>query len=206
MVKSYDRAVKKLIEVFTNNIPVIGLQNEDSSENALEALKQAALNTKEDKIPFPLISVFRKPEIQITDGSQTKRASTEEGYLFEDGRGNRAELVAMRSTLSYAIDVFDVSKEAAEEIATKLFFRLRNNPQLEVKFSFPDLAGQEITCLPEIQLEPTIRHMRLNDSSKAQAYKIRIEFNLVNANIFDVITLPEFGDFTYHITVELLKS
>lgn len=203
MLKAYDTAVKQLIEVFSNKIPVFGLQNEDT-ENDDAAITQAGKNSKEDKISLPIISVFRNPEILITDGSKTKRSSTAEGYSWEDSQGNALSLVAMRSTLTYTIDVFDVTRSSTEEIATKLFFRLRNNPQIEANFYFEEIDFAE-TCIAEIQLGETITHVRLNEKTKAQAYKIRFSFQLVNANIYDLLS-REFPNLSYSILVKLDES
>lgn len=200
MLKAYDVAVKKLIEVFSNKIPVYGLQNDDSNDFE-SAVTQAGKNTGEDKIPFPMISVFRTPDIQITDSSQTKRASTADGFTWADDNGKALSLVTMRSTLTYTIDVFDVTRESAEKIAIMLFFRLRNNPEISVDFYF----GKEIfeNCKAEIELQDSITNMRVNDQTKAQAYKIRFSFKLVNANIYDLLVRDFPEEIKYSVFVEL---
>lgn len=205
MIRAYDIAVKKLIETFTNKIPVIGLQNQDQGDIGDSIVNQLGKDSQEDKIPFPVISVFRNPEIKITDGALTKRASTAEGYSWEDDQGRAISLVAMRSTLSYTIDVFDVSRAAAEEIALKLYFRLRNNPEIHAIFRFDDLIDFEQDCKAEIQMNDEIVHQRMNDTSKSQAYKIRMSFNLVNANIFDVI-IKDYPTLNYEIVVKFKEE
>lgn len=120
MVKCYDIGVKKLIEVFANNIKVIGLASDDSSPEFENVFTQAGQDSPDGKLPFPIISVFRNPEIEITDGSMTKRASSAEGYTEVDSlQGLANSLVIMRTTLTYTVDVFDVAKASAEEIAIK---------------------------------------------------------------------------------------
>ena len=187
MLKAYDIAVKDLIKVFAPNIMVVGLQNDDSTDEGEAAVAQAGKDTPEDKISYPIISVFRNPEIDITDGSMTKRASTSEGYSSLSESGERViSLVAMRSTLTYTIDVFDVTREAAEKIALGLYFRLRNNPEIKATFEFEDF-NKSVECKAEIELKPGITNVRVNDKSKSQLYKIRFSFDLVNANIYDLI-------------------
>ena len=206
MLKAYDVAVKNLIQVFTNNIPVVGLQNEDSTETNERTLSQAGLEKgEEDKIPFPVISVFRNPEVQITDGSMTKRASTAEGYSWEDEKGGVYSLVAMRATLQYTVDIFDVAKASAEEIATKLFFRLRNNPEIKVNFCLNDDPHIVEQCVAEIQMGNTLTHIRLNNNTTTQAYKIRFTFSLVNANIYDVLS-KQYPNLVYTVTVKLAEN
>ena len=203
MVKTYDRAVLDLIKVFTNNIPVIGLQNDDTGDISESTFTQAGKKTPEDKVPLPLISVFRNPEIAITDSSVTKRPSMGVGYRWVDSEGYYS-LVCMRTTLSYTVDVIGVSKASVEDIAVKLFFRLRNNPEIRVDFSFPD-ADYKTVCKAEIQLGDKLTHIRTNTPANSQLYKIRFTFNLVNANIYDLINKPVTG-ITYSIEVKLNES
>lgn len=204
MVRAYDIAVKKLIEVFANKILVVGLQNETQGDIGESVVDQVANDSPEDKMSLPVISVFRNPEIQITDGSMTKRAGTAEGYSWEDDNGRAISLVAMRSTLTYTVDVFDVSRASAEEVALKLYFRLRNNPEIEALFKFDDFNHFE-TCKAEIQMNENIVHQRLNENTKAQAYKIRFSFSLVNANIYDLLS-RDFPSLNYEIVVKLKEE
>lgn len=197
MIKAYDIAVKKLIQIFANKIPVVGLQNEDGSDGAESVMAQVANKTEKDKIPFPIISIFRSPEINITDGSVTKRAGTAEGYSWVNKEtGELVSLVAMRATLAYTIDIFDVTRASAEEVALKLYFRLRNNPEVNATFKFKDFDHTE-ECYAEIQMNPEVTNVRVNDKGKTQMYKIRFSFNLVNANIFDILVrdLPRLLDY-----------
>ena len=203
MLKAYDIAVKDLIKVFAPNIMVVGLQNDDSTDEGEAAVAQAGKDTPEDKISYPIISVFRNPEIDITDGSMTKRASTSEGYGSLSESGERViSLVAMRSTLTYTIDVFDVTREAAEKIALGLYFRLRNNPEIKATFEFEDF-NRSVECKAEIELKPGITNVRVNDKSKSQLYKIRFSFDLVNANIYDLIDREAIRFIEYSIRVSL---
>ena len=203
MLKAYDIAVKDLIKVFAPNIMVVGLQNDDSTDEGEAAVAQAGKDTPEDKISYPIISVFRYPEIDITDGSMTKRASTSEGYGSLSESGERViSLVAMRSTLTYTIDVFDVTREAAEKIALGLYFRLRNNPEIKATFEFEDF-NRSVECKAEIELKPGITNVRVNDKSKSQLYKIRFSFDLVNANIYDLIDREAIRFIEYSIRVSL---
>lgn len=203
MLKAYDLAVKELIKVFAPNINVIGLQNDDTTDEGEASVTKAGLNAKEDKISYPIISVFRNPGIEIADGSITKRASTSEGYSSLSQDGERVlSLVAMRSTLTYTIDIFDVTREAAEKIAIGLYFRLRNNPEISATFEFEDF-NKSVTCKAEIELKSDITNVRVNDSGKSQLYKIRFSFNLVNANIYDIIDREAIKYIEYSIRVSL---
>ena len=203
MLKAYDIAVKDLIKIFAPNIMVVGLQNDDSTDEGEAAVAQAGKDTLEDKISYPIISVFRNPGVNITDGSMTKRASTSEGYGSLSESGERViSLVAMRSTLTYTIDVFDVTREAAEKIALGLYFRLRNNPEIKATFEFEDF-NKSVECKAEIELKPEITNVRVNDKSKSQLYKIRFSFDLVNANIYDLIDKEAVRFIEYSIRVSL---
>lgn len=203
MLKAYDIAVKDLIKIFAPNIMVVGLQNDDTTDEGEAAVAQAGKDTPDDKISYPIISVFRNPEIDITDGSMTKRASTSEGYGSLSESGERViSLVAMRSTLTYTIDVFDVTREAAEKIALGLYFRLRNNPEIKATFEFEDF-NKSVECKAEIELKPGITNVRVNDKSKSQLYKIRFSFDLVNANIYDLIDKEAIRFIEYSIRVSL---
>lgn len=206
MVKAYDIAVKKLIQVFVPNIKVVGLQNDDSTDTSESVVSQAGANTEEDKVSLPVISVFRNPDIEITDAPQTKRASTAKGYEgYDEEKGVAVSLVAMRSTLTYTVDVFDVTRAAAEAIAVKLFFRLRNNPEIVAEFNFDDFDYQT-TCKADIQLENQITNSRINDKEKAQCYKIRFSFKLVNANIYDLIDRDPIKQINYRVSVRLVDT
>lgn len=203
MIKAYDVAVKNLIQVFVPNIRVVGLQNDDNNDTPESTLLQAGVNSKEDKISYPIISVFRNPDIEITDAPQTKRASTARGYSeYSQEKDAVLSLVAMRTTLTYTVDVFDVTRAAAEAIAIKLFFRLRNNPEISTEFSFEDF-NYRVACKADIQLENQITNGRVNDREKAQCYKIRFSFKLVNANIFDILDKDPIKHINYSILVKL---
>jgi hypothetical protein len=203
MIKAYDVAVKNLIQVFVPNIKVVGLQNDDSGDTPESTLSQAGADSKEYKISYPIISVFRNPDIEITDAPQTKRASTARGYSkYSQEKDAVVSLVAMRTTLTYTVDVFDVTRAAAEAIAVKLFFRLRNNPEISTEFSFEDF-NYKVTCKADIQLENQITNGRVNDREKAQCYKIRFSFRLVNANIFDILDKDPIRHINYNISVRL---
>lgn len=185
MFQVYDIAIRDLIKVFTPGIPVLGLQNDDSSESSEMAMSQAS--GKDDKITFPVISVFRNPDIEITDGSMTKRASTSIGYSEIDYINYSSNsIVATRTTLGYTIDIFDLTRAAAEEIAMKLFFRLRNNPEVEVEFNFPG-SSEPVICKAEIQLDQKVTNVRVQGLESSQLYKIRITLNLVNANVYELL-------------------
>lgn len=204
MVKPYDIAVKKLIQIFAPNILVIGLQNDDSSQSFESVMTQAGKDSKDDKIQFPVISIFRNPNIEITDGSVTKRAGTSEGFSEFDYENYTADkLVFMRSTLGYTIDTFDVTREAAEEIATRLYFRLRNNPEIIAKFIIPGYENKSYNCAAEIELEPEITNIKTNDLNGSQLYKIRFGFKLVNANLFDIISKELPREIRWTVTAEL---
>ena len=199
MFRPFDIAVKDLIQVFAKNIPVIGLQNDDTTDSSESVLSQVAKNSNEDKLSFPIISIFRNPEAEIIDASHTKRPSSVEGYSW-DTENKAITLVTMRAKTSYTVDVFDVTRASAEEIALRLFFRLRNNPEVKATIDFPQ-AGHSEKCKAEIQLNPQILNARVNDKSKIQAYKIRFSFNLIGINLFDLIS-REWPELRYTITVE----
>ena len=185
MLKAYDVGVKKLIEVFAPNIKVIGLQNDDSTDTSESVMSQAGKNSPEDKISFPIISVFRNPSIEIIDGAMTKRSSTYQGYQVREG-DRVLSLVTLRANLEYTIDVFEVTRAAAEEIALKLFFRLRNNPEIVTTFDF-DEYGYSLNCTSTIQLEDSIENQRVNSADKIQCSKLRFSFKLANVNIYDLL-------------------
>ena len=185
MLEAYDISVKKLIGIFANKIPVVGLQNDDNTENSESVMTRSETAPGSGISSFPVISVFRGPEINITDGSITKRSSTYQGYSVKTPRG-LAHLVAMRGNLHYTVDVFDTTRASAEKIALQLYFRLRNNPQIDVKFDFKDFEYQA-ECSADIQMEEDISHQKVNSASSAQVYKIRIGFTLSNVNLYDLI-------------------
>ena len=199
MIKIYDIGVKKLIETFSNKIKVIGLQNDDSGESSENLINQAGLESEEDKVSFPVISVFRNPEIEIIDGSTTKRPSTYIGYS-EISEAVATKLVAMRANLSYTIDVFDVTRASAEEVALKLYFRLRNNPEIKVTFNMYDY---QVPCICEVALDPNITNTRTQSLDKSQMYKLRFSFKLLNVNIYDLISRELPTKIRWFITAEL---
>lgn len=204
MLRPYDLAVIKLIKLFAPNILVVGLQNDDSSPNSESVMTQAGKASEDDKPVLPVISVFRNPGIEITDGSMTKRASTAEGYSEIDYINNTADkLICMRATLTYTVDTFDVTRESAEEIATRLYFRLRNNPEIIAKFVIPGYEDKSYSCAAEIELEPTITNIRTNSLGDTQLYKLRFEFKLVNANLFDIISKELPKEIRWTVTAEL---
>ena len=204
MVRPYDLAVANLIKIFAPGILVVGLQNDDTSSNSEAVMTQAGKVSEDDKPILPVISVFRNPSIEITDGSITKRASTSEGYSEFDYVNNTADkLICMRSTLSYTVDTFDVTRESAEEIATRLYFRLRNNPEVTARFVIPGYDDKSYDCVAEIELDPSITNVRANNLGDTQMYKVRFEFKLVNANIFDIVSKEIPKKIRWTVTAEL---
>lgn len=203
MVKPYDLAVRDLIKIFAPGILVIGLQNDDNDLSSV--MTQAGSKSgDESKIPFPIISVFRNPEIEITDGSVTKRAGTSDGYRDIDEENYLAnKLIFMRSTLTYTVDVFDTTRASAEEVATKLYFRLRNNPEIRATFVFPDFENTSYECAAEIELDSAITNVRTNDLDNIQLYKVRFTFKLVNANLLDIISKELPREIRWTVTAEL---
>lgn len=199
MLKAYDISVKKLIEVFANNIPVIGLQNDDSTETSESVMAQASGNSVNDVSSFPVISVFRGPELTITDGAMTKRPSTYLGYVESTSKGP-AYLVSMRGDLEYTIDVFDTTRASAEKIALQLYFRLRNNPQIDVTFDFKDFDYQ-VNSISDLQMNEGISHQKINDKSRSQVYKIRMGFKLANVLIYDMLGKEPITEIKYSIEV-----
>lgn len=204
MLKAYDISVKKLIEVFSNKIPVVGLQNDDTTDTSESVMSQTGMSDNADVSSFPVISVFRGPELTINDGSKTKRPSTYLGYV-EDTLKGKAYLVSMRGNLNYTIDVFDTTRASAEKIALQLYFRLRNNPQIEAEFYFKDFE-YKVTCIADIQMGEEISNVKVQDKSKSQIYKIRMNFSLVNANIYDLIDKEPITDIRYRIDVTMEGS
>ena len=204
MLKAYDIAVKKRIEIFANKIPVVGLQNDDTSENSESVMSQTGLPDNKDISSFPVISVFRGPEITIEDGSKTKRVSTYLGYEENTVRGP-AYLVAMRGSLGYTVDVFDTTRASAEKIALQLYFRLRNNPQIEADFYFKDF-DYTASCIADIQMGEEISNVKVQDKSKAQVYKIRMTFSLINVNLYDILGKDPISEIKYKIDVNILGS
>jgi hypothetical protein len=204
MLKVYDIAVKKLIEVFSNKIPVVGLQNDDTTDTAESVMSQTGLNSEQDLSSFPVISVFRGPNLTITDGSATKRPSTYLGYQVNTKKGP-AYLVSMRGDLEYTIDVFDTTRASAEKIALQLYFRLRNNPQVEVSFDFEDF-NYKAESIADLQMGNEISNQRVNDKSKTQVYKIRSTFTLTNAIIYDLIGKSPISDIKYNIKIKMIEG
>ena len=199
MLKAYDTSVKKLIEVFANKIPVVGLRNDEGTDNSESVNSQTGLKNVEDLSSYPVISVFRGPDLTVVDGPMTKRPSTYLGYKVETSKGV-AYLVSIRSNLSYTIDVFDTTRASAEKIALQLYFRLRNNPQIEVDFDFKDF-NYSTKCIADLQMGEGIVNQRVNDPSKSQIYKIRMTFSLVNANIYDLLAKDPITEIKYNIEV-----
>lgn len=204
MLKAYDIAVRDLIKVFTNKIPVVGLQNEDTTDTSESVMAQNGLDSNSDGSSLPVISVFRGPELTITDGSITKRPSTYLGYEQITPNGP-AYLVGMRGDLEYTIDIFDTTRASAEKIALQLYFRLRNNPQVSVKFDFTDF-NYTAEAISDIQMSSEIINQRVNDKSKSQIYKIRIKFKLINAIIYDLLAKDPITEIKYSVKVSKESS
>lgn len=209
MLDAYDKIVKQHIQSFLTingatktKIQVYGLQNEDESGEA--TFSQAG--AEKDQIIFPLVSVFRKPTVEITDDSVTKTVANYDGYsLFSDSSGEM-KLNCMRCTLQYAVDIYAENKKTCEDIATQLYFRLRNNPQLEVQIILPvrNAKGEieSATCIVDISMGPNMTHLKNQLPTEAQLYKMRIEFSLKNCNIYDV-TSREFQKLEYTVIAKI---
>lgn len=200
MLKAYDVSVKNLIKVFSNKIPVIGLQNDDSTANSESVMTQAGLESNQDITSFPVISVFRGPDLKITDGSITKRPGTYLGYTVNTAKGT-TYLVGMRGEVNYTVDVFDTTRASAEKIALQLYFRLRNNPQIDVTFDFKDFQ-YSAQATADIRMDEEVSHQAINDKTKAQVYKVRMGFTLSNVMIYDLLAKDPIAEIKYNIEVK----
>lgn len=209
MLDAYDKIVKCHIQSFLTidgktkkQIKVYGLQNEDESNEAV--MSQAG--AENDKVEFPLVSVFRKPTIEVTDDSVTKRVSNYDGYTLLSDESGVGKLNCMRCTLQYAADVYAENKKTCEDIGTQLYFRLRNNPQLDVQIILPvkNSNGEIVsaTCTTDIVMGPNMTHLRSQLQTDSQLYKLRLEFSLKNCNIYDV-TFRQFQKIEYSVVAKI---
>lgn len=205
MLNCYDKALKSHVESFLKvgkrKIKVYGLQNEDSEEDL--GFTQAGLQT--DTLVFPMVMLIRLPGIDITDNAMTKRPANYEGYLAIDGT-SKVSLNVMRCSLHYVLDVVAENRKAAEDIGTQLYFRLRNHPNFNVSISLPikDSKGNTLSteCIPNLVLSNSLTHVRSNNNELAQLYRLRIELDLENVNIFDFENQMSY-DIDYRILVSL---
>lgn len=206
MIDAYDKVVKlhieKFLKVGKRKISVIGLQNEEDNQEDLFS----QLGDTSDRIILPAVSVFRKPEIDITDDAGTKRVSNYSGYLIYNGLTKNVSLNVMRCDLHYGVEVFGENKKVTEDLACQLFFRLRNNPNPVVKIQLPvkDDDGNylEAECIPNIVMSDTMRHLKTQSKETEQLYRLRIDFTLQNVNIYD-FSLEEFYSIEYSVVAKL---
>ena len=190
MLNVYDKVLKNHISSFLKvgkkSIRIIGVQNEDSQEELM--VTQEGLKT--DTLSFPIITLIRLPDIEITDDAGTKRASTYTGFLINTPDSpSKVSLTCMRCTLSYYIDIYAENRKVVEDIGMQLFFKLRTHPNINVLISLPikDADGNDISvkCVPDIILDKTMSHVRSQNLESAQLYKFRIKLELQNVNIYD---------------------
>lgn len=206
MITAYDKALKlylsSFLKVGKQRIPVYGLSSDDANEDM--TFTQAG--QKDDKIRFPLLAVVRLPDVEITDFANTKRQGTHSGYYLVDEPSKKVTINVMRCKLTYAVDVYAENKKTAEDLGTQLYFRLRNNPNPSVWINLPvkDAEGKQysVECVPNIVLEPTMSHLRIQNNENAQLYRFRIKFALENVNIYD-FSEKELYDLEFSVEAKL---
>lgn len=201
MLKAWDKAVLEHIKLFTNKIPVVGLQNDDSSPSAESVVSQIDKGHSGEGPTFPAISVFRNPEVLISDSSVTKRAATSPGISQIEG-DKAISLLVMRASLTYTVDVFDTTRASAEEIALRLYYRLRNNPQVSARTIFKDFKFYA-DCIADLHLKESLTNMETQGLKTSQIYKIRFSFTLDNVNLYDLIGRDLPKEIHYFVTVSL---
>lgn len=207
MLNIYDRILKNHIASFLKvgkkSIRVLGLQNEDSQDELM--VNQGGLKT--DTLTFPIISLIRLPEVEITDDAGTKKAATYTGFLINTPESaDKVSLTCMRCTLSYYIDIYAENRKVVEDIGMQLFFKLRTHPNISVSITLPikDAGGNDISvnCTPDIVLDKTLSHVRNQNLESMQLYKFRIKLELQNVNIYD-FEVEELYNFEYKVLAKL---
>ena len=206
MLFIYDKVLKKYVKSFlkvgNRQINVYGLQSDEANEEM--TFTQAG--AKNDKVEFPIVTILRFPDVNITDFSGTKRAGNYEGYYLIDEPNRKVTINFMRATLSYAIDIYAENKKTAEDLGMQLYFRLRNNPNPQVFINLPikDSEGKQfsIECVPNIVMNDQLTHLRSQNNENAQLYRFRLKFTLENVNIYD-FSEKELYDFEYEVVAKL---
>ena len=201
MTDSVDRVIRKHIENLLSfggsKIPVISVGNADQEE---QSYSQLGMQGRGDRIQFPFVSLYRVSDITITDEAATKRVHNYTGYLINEA-DNPPQIAATklsyyRCNLSYTATVFAETRKMAEDIATALYGKLRNNCEVDVTIVLPikqkdvDEKGTEVfrdiavKMKVDIEMQPTIQQIAPLDLTKAQVYKCRISFLAKNVNIY----------------------
>lgn len=189
--------IEGLLSFFGKKIPVVSVGNADQEE---QAYSQLGMRGRGDRIPFPFVSVYRLSDITITDEANTKRVHNYTGYTIKQA-DNPAQIAATklsyyRCNLSYTATVYAETRKMAEDIATALYGKLRNNCEVDVTVVLPikqkdvDENGVEVfrdiavKMRVDLEMQQTIQQITPLDLTKAQVYKCRISFLAKNVNIY----------------------
>ena len=185
----YDKVLKEHISQFLKigdaQITLLGLSTEDSHEQVLSIVGTQG----GDAVAFPIVSVVRLPSIEISDSSMTKRQLNYSGYDLEAEGVENIKLNAMRCDLKYSILVFAPTRKVTEDLATQLYFRLRNINQIKVNIRLPLKDGEGMPIYvqsdSDIVLDPSLIQVRAQQQNLAQMYLLKFNFTLKHCYIFD---------------------
>lgn len=185
----YDKVLKEHISQFLKigdvQITLLGLSTEDSHEQVLSIVGVQG----GDAVAFPIVSVVRLPSIEISDSSMTKRQLNYSGYDLEAEGVENIKLNAMRCDLKYSILVFAPTRKVTEDLATQLYFRLRNINQIKVNIRLPLKDGEGMPIYvqsdSDIVLDPSLTQVRAQQQNLAQMYLLKFNFTLKHCYIFD---------------------
>lgn len=189
MIDMYDKVLKEHISQFLKigdvQITLLGLSTEDSHEQVLSIVGVQG----GDAVAFPIVSVVRLPSIEISDSSMTKRQLNYSGYDLEAEGVENIKLNAMRCDLKYSILVFAPTRKVTEDLATQLYFRLRNINQIKVNIRLPLKDGEGMPIYvqsdSDIVLDPSLTQVRAQQQNLAQMYLLKFNFTLKHCYIFD---------------------
>lgn len=201
MTDAVDKVIVKHVQDLLSHsgytIPVVSVGNSDQDE---QEYSQLGMRGKGDRISYPFVSIYRMSDIAVTDEANTKRVHNYTGYLVNEAT-NPPQIAATklsyyRCNLTYTATVFAETRKMAEDIATALYGKLRNNCEVDVVVVLPlkhrdvDEKGAEVfrdiavTMKVDLELPQTIQQVAPLDFSKAQVYKCRIQFLAKNVNIY----------------------
>jgi hypothetical protein len=189
MIDMYDKVLKEHISQFLKigdaQITLLGLSTEDSHEQVLSIVGAQG----GDAVAFPIVSVVRLPSIEISDSSMTKRQLNYSGYALEAEGVENIKLNAMRCDLKYSILVFAPTRKVTEDLATQLYFKLRNINQIKVNIRLPLKDGEGMPIYvqsdSDIVLDPSLTQVRAQQQNLAQMYLLKFNFTLKHCYIFD---------------------
>lgn len=192
MLDAVDKVIKyhiqKLLSVKGKPISVYSALTNDQDDQVMTA---AGTAKKPDKVEFPFVSIFRMPNIDITDSNMTKRVHNYTGYIIVPD--TNIKLTYNRCTLHYVATVFSENRKTSEDLATSLFASLRNNCQIkatiQLPIEHPEHKGKYIGAPmdSDIVMGATIEQVSAQQADKAQLYKCRVPFDVHNVNIYNFI-------------------